>query len=70
MTAVAINTFVTAFAFVAYRAVHSVARFLQEIGVVTVFAVITFGYQITIFQIPRRIIEVAVFHCARCVEER
>jgi hypothetical protein len=69
MAVVAIDTFVTTFALVTDGAVHCVAGFLEQIGVKAVFAEVALCNQVTILQVPRGVVEVAVLHRPRRVEE-
>ncbi len=70
MRADAVNALVASLALVAHRAVHEILRFLEEIRVVGVLAIIAFADQIAVLQVPRAIIKITILHCARCIKER
>ena len=65
-----VDAFVTPFTLVTHGTINGITGLLQEIAVVTILAVIALTDQITILEVPRRIIEVAILHRAWRIEER
>lgn len=70
VTVCAVDALVTSLTLVAHGRIDRITRLLQEIAVITILTEVTFCDQITIFQVSRRIIEVAILHRAWCIEER
>ena len=62
--AVTVNALIAQFIVITDGTVHDILALFEKIGIITFFIIIAFAQEVTVFEIPDTVVEVAVFERA------